>query len=405
MSSFPSWPFHKLWGGSGNNNNNSNDDSPPTVTIPASEYEALKTELASTKSAYHEKTLENQQLTLDKQSLESQYTSEIHRLQEEIDAVWTNLQHVHEQRDLLKQQLRTKASERADQIARMHLQVAEQTHKLNSLSYQPHPIHDDEVSQTMKKLNQGIERWVATNFRRKDLLDSMANETLELATGQVWIIDETRNMHERWCLVRAVVAAYLYHHVFNRLVALDRCGQETQDDLGVMGRAIFNECPPHVYHHWVMATSLAGEHAFPNNDRLISETAIEGIESSLGRYASSEVEPRLTTLQALVFDCVKFKQRLDRQDCHYGFFRNSMGDGYCESYMQDLTGMERPGARVMCCLWPGVWKGTATELLIAEKQVVWVQDDGCVEDEEMSREEVLEDANCQGEYGDFLDEI
>ncbi|PWY75037.1 hypothetical protein BO70DRAFT_354520 [Aspergillus heteromorphus CBS 117.55] len=237
-----------------------------------------------------------------------------------------------------RQQMEEMQQESSKEIAEKKEQINELMQRIQLLSFHPDSLTDEEAIRTMKHLRHRLDACVNT-------LDM---ERLEKVSGHIAGNNATfipQGLHEVRAFITSVVSVAVYEHIFDFLIFPIPEDGPFSDII----KTVHDHCPSHVAHHWRAATSIGAQSQ--KSERLIVEDVIAQVASDLGGAFQS-----IGKLTRFAEGCMVFKQRLDRQECAYRFFRSRSGDQYVADRMEQVGTSHAPGKQIQCSLWPGLFK-------------------------------------------------
>lgn len=96
----------------------------------------------------------------------------------------------------------------------------------------------------------------------------------------------------------------------------------------------------------------------------------QSVEDKFSHYSVTDTTRRMVQLKALLWQCIDFKKKLERQGDFYFFWWSSPGRRFREEHMKALTCEDPPNELVERSLWPMLFKARLGGDLVVEKELV-----------------------------------
>ncbi|GKZ18341.1 hypothetical protein AbraIFM66951_000898 [Aspergillus brasiliensis] len=254
----------------------------------------------------------------------------------------------------------------AIELAQKKTQIRALTQKIQSLSFQPNVLCDDDAARTMGRLKQRLNNWINACFRDEGKMVKLRQDL-----GQYGALFIPNSPPEIRAFIASAVSGTLFEHIFSSFM-LGISNQESERFVS-MANAMVRSCPEHVIYHWRAATSMAVEKLGDESNDI--DTVVSQIEMDFSNYFSIEASIAARRLCPLVRACMQFKRQIDRQESHYRFSRSAFGAAYVPVLMQQAVPAQEHAGHILCTLWPGLYKESRSGSLVVEPETVLAQED------------------------------
>ncbi|KAE8423911.1 hypothetical protein BDV36DRAFT_290007 [Aspergillus pseudocaelatus] len=234
--------------------------------------------------------------------------------------------------------------------------------KINSLQMRREGLHDDQVLDIMRSLNQNLELWIKSNFKDVKILAGL--------TGH-FDVQFPRSSPQRRALIQGHVTEMIYNSIFAPYyfgLPNDPWGEFIEAIKAGVGQTQ----PEGTWHDWRGVTCDAIEQTMKDSQEALFTYIITSIEEQFGTYSSTEEKQRKRQLRELLGKCASLKAALNRQQNVFYFYRSDCGANFSTTSMTFAGGEDGPATKVRICLWPGLMKQNyMTTGSVFEAELVW----------------------------------
>ncbi|KAJ5086179.1 hypothetical protein N7532_010950 [Penicillium argentinense] len=229
-------------------------------------------------------------------------------------------------------------------------------------------MDDTEAAQTTRLLYQELDDWVKRQFMRP-LTNGMSADSDVDERGENAVCPTGEPSSHLLYDIESEIFKSLFVLILAPFMAGSRKSTWEYSQRAI-DREVQKLCPVHVWQHWRSATSIAAASLDHTKLEETCDEIVQHFEAKFGHFAVTDETKRRSQLKHILWKCVTFKHKLERQGNTYCFWWSSSGMALREERMMSITGEYPPDGTVGQTLWPMLYRQTPNKWIIVAKEVV-----------------------------------